>query len=724
MAAKDIRFGDVDLLSCDLEPIHIPGSIQPHGVLIVVDRRDLSIRQFAGDTLSLLGIEPELMPAATLPSLLEEKTLAAVVGRLGAGEISVPSIFLGLAFRGGAGLFDLTVHTLDDLGFLEIEPARRDGRIAGESSSLVKSMLAGLQAAEGFDAFCAAAAVEVREATGFDRVMIYRFLHDGSGEVIAEDRADGIDSFLGLHYPASDVPRQARELYLRNWLRLIPDVNYSPALLQTVGEGDIGRPTDMSHCALRSVSPIHLEYLRNLGVAASMSISIILGGKLWGLIVCHNATPHFVNADLRGCCELFGQIFSLQLTSKLEAAFAQRRIEAARVHEAMVALLARSQDVALELATVEAGLLELIPAGGLAVCLGGQLRTLGETPPPAFIGELVAWLNDQALPLVHSFQLGSRFAPALPFAATASGLLAISLSRRPADYVMWFRPEIARSVTWAGNPHKPVQHGPHGDRLTPRKSFELWRETVSQQSSPWDSVDIESAQAFRVWLLETVLRQLDEARQEREAAFAQQNLLMAELDHRVKNILANIQALVGQTELSATSVSDFALALQQRIRAMGAAHGMLAKTRWVGTSIGMLVAEELAPYLAEKPDKIAISGDDSMLTPAAALSLCLILHELTANAARYGSLSTPGGCLDVGWSLGDGDLVMTWRERLGPAVAAPAKRGFGSAIIERSLRYEIQGTSILTFAPDGVVCELAIPRKHLVPAQPGEAGHG
>jgi two-component system, chemotaxis family, sensor kinase Cph1 len=324
--------------------------------------------------------------------------------------------------------------------------------------------------------------------------------------------------------------------------------------------------------------------------------------------------------------------------------------------------------------------------------------------------------------VVDTFHFGALYPPAIPFSAIASGMLAISLSRQPADYVIWFRPEAVRSITWAGDPRKLVEDGPSGERLMPRKSFEAWREEVRNQSTPWSAVEIDSAQAFRGWLLESVLRQVDLARKEREAALAHQNLLMAELDHRVKNTLASIQALVQQTRAGAGSVEDFSAALDRRIRAMSHAHDLMSETRWRGASVRGLVEEELAPFRSDRNGSLLISGDDLMLSPKAALPFTLVVHELITNAAKYGALSTPSGDIRIGWHRReDGALVLTWKERSGPPVAVPTRRGFGSVVIERSLRHEIKGTSTLTFDADGVACVIVIPSEYVMPAERREA---
>jgi len=700
------------LTSCDREPIHIPGSIQPHGVLLVVSRQDLAVLQFAGDTRFLVGVEARRLPQLTLFSLFEQHVLLPIVEHLRTPtQTVVPCIFLGINSRAGLLPLDATVHANGKIAIVELEPARRSKGTTGDPLSQVKSMLAALHSAKGFEAYCRAVAVQVRAITGFDRVMVYQFQYDGSGEVVAEDRTNAVESFLGLRYPASDIPAQARELYRRNWLRLIPDVAYMPAPLEAAVTASIGGPPlDMSNCTLRNVSPIHREYLHNMEVRASMSISIVIRDELWGLIACHHSAPRYVAADLRIACELFAQIFSLHLDAKIEADASQRRFAARRVLETLAARVPLASDITTGLMTGEVTLVNLIPAGGVATWIDGKLHVAGATPPPDFIMKLVAWLNGLAKPILETYQLGTLFPPARAHSATASGLLAVSLPRQITDYVMWFRPEVARTVTWAGNPEKMV-----GDRLTPRTSFEAWQEEVREQSVPWDEVDCETARALRVSLLETVLRQVDLARRERDAAISYQDRLMAELDHRVKNILASIQAMVRQTGKGASSLEDFTQALEQRIRAMADTHGLLAANHWHGARLRSMVEDELAPYRAANGGNVQLSGDDIMLSPKAALPFTLVLHELASNAAKYGSLSTPAGCVRVSWRLdpGDGALVVTWKELRGPPVAPPARRGFGSVIIERSLRYELAGECTLTFAADGVGCIISLPSEYV-----------
>jgi len=709
----DFDFGQADLSSCDREPIHIPGAIQPHGVLLVIDRQSLAIRQFAGATRLLLGVAPERVVQCMLSGLFDAPTLQGLVQQLRAPG-AAPAALYRLKAREGSLSLNALIHTQGELGLIELESA---GSMAAgvDMFTQVKSMLLGLPTAASMEDCCQLTATQIRAATGFDRVMVYQFLHDGSGKVIAEDKAAPLQPFLGLHYPATDIPQQARAMYLRNWLRLIPDVNYTPAPLQAAVLETSAEPLDMSQCMLRSVSPIHLEYLRNMGVGATLTLSIVIDNQLWGLIACHHGTPHPLTAEVRAGCELVAQIFSMQLQARIEIDARHRRIVPTQIQEMLTRSMLSQGDVASVLTDGDSPLLKLVPASGAAVFLDGKFSLAGQTPPVAFLAELVDWLHAQHQPLLETYTLGAAFAPAVAFSDIASGLLAVSLSSTRPDYVLWFRPEVVRIVTWAGDPGKPGETGPSGDQLTPRKSFAAWEASVCQQSDPWNTVDLALAHAFRLWLLETGLKRMELARLEREVAFSQQSLVMAELDHRVKNTLANIQALVQHTKAGASSLDDFALALQRRISAMAHAHRLLAASRWQGATVRSLLEEELAPFQATGNVNILIRGEDVLLSPAAALSFTLIAHELASNAAKYGALSVPTGHVAIDWRrLDDGTLELTWQERDGPPVAPPTRRGFGSVIIERSLRHELQGRSTLRFDTGGVCCTLTIPPAHLV----------
>jgi light-regulated signal transduction histidine kinase (bacteriophytochrome) len=546
---ETVKFGEADLSTCDREPIHIPGSIQPHGVLLVMDRSSLRVEQLAGDTRALLGVTPTRVPGLALAAILEQEAADFVTAQLAATSENVPpAMRLNVRSRTAAQPLDLTLHALGRTAFLELEPVRREllagNAAASDPIARLKGLLSAVQMTASVAACCAAAATALRAATGFDRAMVYRFLPDESGEVVAEDMREGLESFLGLHYPASDIPRQARELYRRNWLRTIPDINYTAAPLQPALNPRTGQTVDMSHCALRSVSPIHVEYLRNMGVCASMSASIVCQDKLWGMLVLHHYSPHHVSADLRVACETFAQIFSLHVDAKAQAETSARHLLAQAMREELVGQLAGAQDIGAAIAAWK--LLPYVGATGAVVHLDGRTHMLGVVPAPAEVAALIAWLSAMNRPLYASEQLSAAYAPAAAFAAIASGLLAVGLSREPRDYVLWFRPEIGRTVRWAGNPAKQMKVDRHGARLTPRGSFAEWLEVTRLHSASWLGVELEAAEALRVVLLENVLKSIDNARRER--AFEQARAMAEELERRVGERTAQLRSLASDLE--------------------------------------------------------------------------------------------------------------------------------------------------------------------------------
>jgi chemotaxis family two-component system sensor kinase Cph1 len=545
VSSAEVRFGEVDLTTCDREPIHIPGSIQPHGVLLVVDREQRRIEQCAGDTRFLLGLDPARLIGLALDAVLEaeaETTVAAQL-RLPASVIA-PTMRLGVRSRSGSMPLDLTMHAAGRTAMVELEPARRTATAAGDPIAQLKGLLAAVQATASVGESCAAAATALRSATGFDRAMVYRFMPDDSGEVVAEDARPGLESYLGLHYPASDIPAQARELYRRNWLRVIPDIEYVPMPLVPAANPRLAQPLDMSHCALRSVSPIHIEYLRNMGVSASLSASIICRDRLWGMLVLHHYAPRHVAADLRVACETFAQIFSLHIEAKTQAETSVLRLESRRAREELVGRLAGVADLARVIAQWD--LADYVGAGGAVVLLDGALHRVGRTPPEADVRGLVAWLTSNNRTFYATDRLSVDYPAAERFAEIASGLLAVGLSREPRDYVIWFRPEIGRTVRWAGDPNASIKVGRLGARLTPRGSFAEWLEVTRRQAAAWSDVELESAEALRVVLLECVLRNLDLA--QRERALAESRAMAEELERRVAERTDQLRLLVTDLE--------------------------------------------------------------------------------------------------------------------------------------------------------------------------------
>lgn len=714
-----------DLTNCDKEPIHSPGAILPHGAMLVIDGDSCEILQAAGETLGLLGRPLEALLGQKAETLLQPDQMHLLRELSADSPLTTPRHLLDPIFRVQPDQpVDACIHRTDEHYVLEFVPANLQAGERRDPLAVLQELMDGLDEAGSLQALCQLASERVRRVTGYDRVMVYRFQPDESGWVYAESCDARLVSFLDLHYPAADIPTQARTLYLRNWLRMIVQIDYIPARLVPEINPRTGRPLDMSYATLRDVSPLHREYLRNMGVAASMSISIVVQGRLWGLIACHHYSPRQLPRHLRAACEIFGPIFSSQLESRQRADDMETHLASRGLLREILGGLTDYVDFADGLISVSPSLIEYIVAGGAAVSavarggvalyLNSAIRALGRTPAQEYLQPLAEWVVTMLDKdgLFQTDRLSELWPPAQQFTQIASGLLAISVSRQPKDLILWFRPEVVETVRWGGDPTKVIELGPNGERLTPRKSFEVWKQDVRGRSAPWTAAEIQAAFDLRVALLEMIVHRVDAAARERDHLREQERLLMAELDHRVKNVLANVQALVRQSSRNAGSVRDYVSSLEARIVAMGKAHSLLTESRWRSVSLQSLIEEELEQF---SRSGIAMGGPTILLTPKAALVLSLAVHELATNASKYGALSVETGKVAIHWrKTEDGGTELHWIETGGPEVHKPRRRGFGSTLIERALAIETGGEAHIDFLPTGVQCMVSLPYSSII----------
>jgi two-component system, chemotaxis family, sensor kinase Cph1 len=559
------RIRDYDLTNCDREPIHIPGSIFPHGALLALDPATLRIVHAGGDTARLLDVPPAALIGEAVARVLLDGHVARLKDLLDHGRPLIRPMAAFSLPNGPEGLAtDVIVHESSGLLVLEFEPRRLPD--PEDPLALVQSMMGHVQPAETIQAFCNIIAAEVRTVSGFNRVMVYRFLPDGSGAVIAEAHDPGIESFLGLHYPPSDIPKQARALYLKNWSRLIPHAGYAPAPIHPTVNPANGRPLDLSQSLLRSVSPVHRQYLANMGVVATMSLSLVVRGTLWGLIACHHNAPRYLSYRLRAVCEVFAEMISSQIDTKIADEAFNERLNATNVHQELVTCMSQEPDLAEGLIRFRPNLLDFIPAAGVGLWIDGRYTSFGSAPRAVEVEALVAWLNETAHDgIFHTDCLPLLYPPAERYAHLASGILALSVSRHANDYVMWFRPEVATTVTWGGNPNKPIVSGPDGETLTPRASFAAWQQLVRLHAQPWLGAEVEAARQLRVSLLEVVLRRIDQISRERETARLEQEKLARELDLRVEQWQAAAHALTLETEHRTVLEKELSLVLRRTV---------------------------------------------------------------------------------------------------------------------------------------------------------------
>jgi chemotaxis family two-component system sensor kinase Cph1 len=506
-----------DLMTCEQEPIRIPGAIQPHGCLIAAREADLVVMAVSANLGSICAIDAATTIGMSLATVLNAASTAEVTAFIARADLTASTTLpIRLAGAGGSDPHLGLLHRHDGLAILEIET--QGAEAAPAPGGLFPALFAAierLQAAAEPDALWAQVVREVRGLTGFDRVMLYRFHPDWSGEVVAEDRADHMPGFLGLHFPASDIPAQARDLYRSNPIRIVPDVGFDPVPLLVVPERT-GQPVDLSFAQLRSVSPLHVEYLRNMGVGASMSVSVLRGGALWGLIACHHRAPMQLGHERRQACRLLAQVLAWQLTVAEEASVARHSAAVRALQARVLEDTARGRDHRDAILRHAKDLLGLMDAGGFALVTPDAVTLVGTTPEEAAVRDLTAWITgrEDAAAGFETDRLGLIHPPARDYAAAASGVLAVPLSRPPRQMMLWFRPEVEQTVSWGGDPRKPVDPAPAGrDRLTPRRSFAAWKESVLGRSRPWLPHQLVAAGELRDLVLDVLVRRAEELEQ-------------------------------------------------------------------------------------------------------------------------------------------------------------------------------------------------------------------
>jgi light-regulated signal transduction histidine kinase (bacteriophytochrome) len=515
-----------DIATCESEPIRIPGAVQPHGFLLSVDRSQLAsapaearVLQVSDNLAAFTGMAPDAALGQPLRAVIGAAAdlLAPLLQRDQPrdrpGFLATLNLGVGADRRqdgSGRVQFDVLAHETDGLLVLEFEPAA--GSVDASLHHLyplVGDFLNKINDADTIVEMSQLAVSQIAALTGFGRVMVYSFDKDGHGTVLAECVQDGYDGYLGQRFPASDIPRQARELYLLNRIRLIQDADYTPAALLPAANPLTGQPTDLSLAALRSVSPVHLQYMRNMGTLASMSVSLVVDGKLWGLLSCHHGTPRRLSYHQRTVCEQLGQILALRIRNRADADELQFRLDVRRVMVNLLGGLTQGADFIENLRSVMPELVRFARAGGVAIVIDDRLISFGHTPDDDQIRALADWLSLHAHEdLFHSSHLSAVYPPAAAYTGSASGLLAMPISRIHQHYLLWFRPELVYTIDWAGRPTD--KRAGAVAALTPRTSFDIWHEAVHGTSIPWHDAELELALEFRTTLLGIALERAEQ----------------------------------------------------------------------------------------------------------------------------------------------------------------------------------------------------------------------
>ena len=511
-------FGQADLTNCERELIHLAGSVQPHGLLLALREPELRIVQASANVRALLGVDAESVLNQAVAELGGDIKASVQRECASGADLAEPApLRCRLNALGAVREFEGTLHRVaGGVLLVEVEPVGATTietvEIAGAAlHELVEAAVQRFSAASAIGTLADSVVRSFRDMLGYDRVMVYKFDPDGHGKIIAEARDPRLEPLLGHHYPASDIPQRARELYLRNRLRVLVDVHYEPAPLlprQLPGSGveRAGEELDMSMCHLRSMSPLHLQYLKNMGVTATLVVSLVREGRLWGLVACHHYSARNLRFAVRAAADLLAEVVSTRIAAIENYAHAQVAIQVRRLEQRLVEATSTEGDWRLALFRNPRTVLQPLEATGAALFHDGELLSAGEAPSTAELRALMQWIDAQPGDGVFACSSVARANAGLEsLTPTASGVLAVKLSAAKPDYLMWFRKEQLQTVTWAGNPSKPmVANNPL--ELSPRSSFAAWSEIVRGTALPWTPSELALGRAFGAALIDIIVQ--------------------------------------------------------------------------------------------------------------------------------------------------------------------------------------------------------------------------
>ncbi|MFK7875518.1 MAG: HWE histidine kinase domain-containing protein [Paracoccaceae bacterium] len=685
---------------CAEEPIHIPGRIQGCGAMLVFESHTGRVAYVSENIDHVLQKPAHSVLGVTLDELFDPADVNDFNNRLLEAGPRPSRVSAGFKHVGEM-IFHVSVSPSENYTVLEFEEDVQSDEAAEHELRRMPTLMNFVQNAASPEELLTYVIQLCAGLSGYDRVMAYRFDAAWNGEVIAEHAAPGLEPYLGLRFPHWDIPSQARAMMLKFPLRFIADVDAEPIPILASSE-DLP-PLDISLAQLRGVSPIHNEYLRNMGVRSTMTLSILVEDKLWGIISFHHRKPKVPPVNLRQVCAALAPLIGTKLESL-------SRQEVLNLHHEIGAL---SQSIAgsggaqgsflKEAENAIGAIYKKFEVDGIAIGVGEDVAQVGVVAPDGLLEALHAKATSRPDGVWHSQSLIADLDQSGLDLRTVSG--AMMLDRNDGKWICLLRKPMTESVRWAGAPKKDVDTSDGRARLHPRGSFGLYKQIMKDTSKAWQNQDQRLLEGIAQSLIAANQRQVYLA-----AMHRQQGLVVDELNHRVRNILALVRSVARQARKHNTSLESYSDALEQRINALASAHDLGANQKNGPVSLKQIIEIESAPYTETRDSVVQVAGPDLGLTPEKAPILALVLHELMTNAAKYGALSTDSGHVGIFLSEQPDGAVINWMEMNGPSVQEPQDTGFGTTLITSAIPYEMNGSSELTFHPSGVIAKITLPR--------------
>jgi light-regulated signal transduction histidine kinase (bacteriophytochrome) len=612
--AYEIKY---DLMNCDAEPIHQIRYVQHHTVLVACTLQDQTITNVTANSSTVFSKVPDAILGEPLRVLFSDDVLALIEAGVKKDNFNRINPIHAVIQQQP---YNLVVHIQEKLLVIEVEP-RVEEASGWEQLAQVDEAIQRMQGTSELEKLLQITVDEVQLVTGYDRVMLYRFDEQYNGQVIAEAKIEELEPFKGLHYPASDIPKQARALYLLNKTRIIADIESKPNRILPSRNPLTQQPLDLTYSTSRGTSPIHIEYLTNMGVRATMSVAVIVEGKLWGLIACHHyADAKFLDFRVRRVVGFIGQILSGYLSLQEIQEFRTSSLNADLLKSRLVEQLNRSWDIVEGLLHGEVSAHELFDSIGVAVHLENTWHTQGETPNVGELMKLVEWLEKQHM-TTHfvTNELSDIYPAAEKFKWRASGILAIRIAKSSNDYLIWFRPEESYVVEWGGKPGKVVVKTEDGSRMSPRKSFDKWKQQVDGKAQPWSDVDVQMALSIRNDVLDFIFQKYDELKrvnEELQGSYKELESFSYTISHDLRSPLRGIDGFAEiLSEDYEDKLDDYGKSLlkviQDNTRKMNRLIDDILRLAQLGKAHISLNKVQLQPILDDIIGNLLINEDDT-----------------------------------------------------------------------------------------------------------------